>query len=184
MGVAGSDLVQPHLSSAERVLWVGQPDASRRLSKTDVVAIPFSLLWLDFTVFWTVAALRSGGLPFALFGVPFVLMGLYVTVGRFFAKARIRSRTWYAVTDKRVLRLEHKPSGDVVNASSLERLPAVNSDLRADGSGSVVFGPVSRWNTDSPFLAVDHHPPGFFDIPDPAYVAALIAELQQQRPDR
>jgi hypothetical protein len=38
-----------------------------------------------------------------LWGIPFVLVGLYLIIGRFFADAYLRARTCYGVTDQRVL---------------------------------------------------------------------------------
>src|SRR5690242_910458 len=103
---------QPDLLRGERVLWTGQPDAGRIFSSYDVFAIPFSLLWGGFAFFWEASVLgmgvfgsSGGGGPvlsfFALWGIPFVLIGLYMIVGRFFYKAWARKRTWYAVTSTR-----------------------------------------------------------------------------------
>ncbi len=40
---------------------------------------------------------------FRLWGIPFVVIGLYLVFGRFFVAAREVNNTWYAVTSKRIL---------------------------------------------------------------------------------
>jgi len=47
------------------------------LERGDLFAIPFSLLWGGFAIFWLYAAVSAGApLDFCLFGLPFVLIGL------------------------------------------------------------------------------------------------------------
>lgn len=41
----------------------------------------FALCWLGFSLFWTYMAWRGGGGAMALFGVPFILIGLFIIVG-------------------------------------------------------------------------------------------------------
>jgi hypothetical protein len=66
--------------------------------------IPFSMAWGGFALFWEGMVIRDGApLPFKLWGIPFGLVGLYITIGRCFADARKRAATVYAVTDQRVL---------------------------------------------------------------------------------
>src|SRR3954468_4100943 len=92
------------LARDERILWSGQPRQGLTLRAGDVLMIPFSLFWCGFAVFWEWSVLHSGapGL-FALWGLPFIGMGIYLVVGRFFAESWQRARTYYAVTSERVL---------------------------------------------------------------------------------
>lgn len=187
--VPGSSLLEPHLVRDEHVLWVGWPDPAKRFNKGDIFAVPFSVMWAAFSVFWEASALASGPFFFALWGVPFLAIGLYMVIGRFFYKARMKRRTVYAVTDKRVLKLLQKNSGDVLDAAFIDALPAVNRDVRADGSGSVVFGGGSNMqaqfgNNGMPsfFLNNMQVPLSFYDIPDAAHVAELVTELRREGP--
>ncbi|HKR36064.1 MAG TPA: hypothetical protein VJT10_14570 [Steroidobacteraceae bacterium] len=67
-------------------------------------AIPFSLLWGGFAFFWEYSVLQQKDAPvfFALWGIPFVLAGIYIIIGRFFVDSYQRSRTWWPAISKRM----------------------------------------------------------------------------------
>ncbi|WP_340644779.1 hypothetical protein [Phenylobacterium sp.] len=96
--------MQPYLMAGERLTWTGQPPAGLMLGARDLFLIPFSMMWGGFAIFWESNVLRSGAPGFfALWGVPFVLIGLYLIFGRFFVDAWVRGRTSYALTNGRAL---------------------------------------------------------------------------------
>ena len=126
-----------YLNPDETILWRGKPGKGHLLTKSDVFMIPFSLMWGGFAVFWEASVLAQGApLLFKLWGIPFVLVGLYLIVGRFFHKSLLRKRTEYVVTDRRILRRCGKRV-DILNKNSL---PPMQTTVNADGSGSIVFG--------------------------------------------
>jgi hypothetical protein len=187
--VAAENALAPHLVANERVFWTGRPDLSKRFTKADLYGIPFSLLWAGFAIFWETSVIASGApIFFVLWGIPFVAIGLYLVVGRFAYRAWLRRRTLYAVTDRRVLKLVRRRSGDSVDALFLDAIPAVNRELRPDGSGSVVFGSAAahaRSRTLTPFSGSkeDEGPLIFEDIADAAYVAELMTDLRRTPTD-
>ena len=186
------------LLDGERVLWAGQPDARRLFSQTDVFLVPFSLLWGGFAIYWETSVLTSDhpdGPPlfFVLWGIPFVLVGLYLIFGRFLHKARKKRRVYYAVTDRRVIALERARRGDRVLAAFLDTIPTVNKRLRRDGSGSITFGSSPWWtewdsNTGMEMMGGGRGhwsgPVTFFDIQDAATVAGLVNDLRRRQPAR
>jgi hypothetical protein len=76
--------IDPRLMSGETVQWQGQPDPRVHFTRTDSFFVPFSIFWLGFAVFWTVAVSNSPNAPsfIWLFGLLFVAIGIFLTVGR------------------------------------------------------------------------------------------------------
>jgi len=109
-----AERVRLELLSGETVYWAGMPNPSKILHSDDWTVIPFSLLWGGFWIFWESGALGLWGgnsKPAAhpidnfmvLWGIPFVAFGQYMIWGRFLRDAWAKRRTYYAVTDRRVL---------------------------------------------------------------------------------
>lgn len=135
------DALRRELSSGERLLWSGMPRQGIRLRAGDVLMIPFSLLWGGFAFFWEYSVLQQNApVFFSLWGIPFVLAGIYIIIGRFFVDSYQRSRTLYGVTDHRVLIVSGVFSRET-KSLSLKNLSEISLQERADGSGSILFGP-------------------------------------------
>jgi hypothetical protein len=131
------------LLDGERIIWSGCPGQGLRLTSRDWLLIPFSLMWGGFAVFWEMSALqRSTPFFFPLFGAAFVLLGVYFVAGRFVVDAWLRSKTSYAVTNRRILIARSQPFGNFVSLS-LNRLPDVELKEDATGRGTLRFGPAT-----------------------------------------
>jgi hypothetical protein len=98
-------------------------------------------------VFWESTVLAQTNSPdfFVLWGIPFVLIGLYLIAGRFLLDAWIRGGMLYAVTNKRILISRSGPFGKFT-ALSLDRLPDASISESAGGRGTIRFGePAPMW---------------------------------------
>jgi hypothetical protein len=175
--------IQFPLDRDERQLWAGVPRPGIVLRPSDVFVIPFSFLWAGFTVFWELSVLRDGAPGFfALWGIPFVLMGIYITVGRFFVDAVRRSRTTYAVTSTRVLIETGRvgPFAGSTRSLALRTLGEVTLREGANGTGTITFGALPPFGA---VFAGSSWPgatqiPAFESIPDARRVNDIIREAQ------
>ncbi len=133
------------LTSDERLLWQGRPRSGIRLRGSDVFLIPFSLLWGGFAIFWESMALfaipknNAVAWLFPLFGIPFVLFGLYFIFGRFILDKKIRDGTEYAVTSRRAIIVSGFFTRKV-RSINLQSTPEITLTERADRSGTITFG--------------------------------------------
>lgn len=135
-----SQIFQDELNPGERLLWNGQPQRGIFFRGSDIFMIPFSLVWGGFAIFWVYSALEAGApVFFALFGLPFVLIGLYLIFFRFLADVWSRSKTFYAVTDQRVIFISGIFSRNITSIS-LKNLGEIQLTLLNDGRGTITFG--------------------------------------------
>jgi hypothetical protein len=145
MEVLPDSVLSAELGPGERLVWSGKPRGGIRLRAQDAFLIPFSLLWCGFAIFWEVrVSMNSGplfgpGLFFRLWGIPFVIVGLYMVLGRFFVDALIRAGTYYGVTTERVLIVTTR-FGRRLRSISLRALGDISLSERSDESGTIAFG--------------------------------------------
>jgi hypothetical protein len=136
-------VIQAYLQPGERLLWSAQPPQGVRLRATDALMIPFSILWTAFVIFWEAAVVASGApLFFMLWGIPFVLVGLYLLLGRFWVEARQRARTYYGLTDNRIIIV----SGIMRRSTrslSARGLSDITLTKKKSGGGTIYFGPAN-----------------------------------------
>jgi hypothetical protein len=141
------DLFTVRLLSGERILWSGNPGQGLLLTEADTFAIPFSLLWCGFVIFWTIGATRTAGVGPLLIGGIFICFGLYNLVGRFLVDAWIRRDLSYAVTNRRILIARPAPISRFT-ALNLEHLSEIDLKERTNGRGTIRFGrraPSAAW---------------------------------------
>jgi hypothetical protein len=138
------DTVSPKLLPSERIVWEGRPSTGLIFRPIDVFLVPFSLLWGGFALSWNVSAWTTADLSFNLFGLPFLIVGIYVIFGRFLVDMSLRRNLSYFVTNKRIL-IERRSTGSNTKSLDIDRLPALELDERSDGSGSIRFGTSGGW---------------------------------------
>lgn len=129
--------LQRELIAGEKLLWSGRPKTGLVLRSSDMLAIPFSLLWFGFAIFWESGVFYSDGpFFFMIWGIPFVLMGFYISIGRFFYDAMLRKNTVYGITNTRIIIKSgvFKPSVSSFNINTIQNL---GLDEKSDGSGNV-----------------------------------------------
>lgn len=176
-------IINKELLPGEKVLWSGRPQQGIVFRKMDALLIPFSLFWGGFAIFWEVNALLiltettdPIALVFPLFGIPFVLIGLYIIFGRFMVDAKARSKTIYGLTNKRAIVVSGLFSKKVKSVD-LNRLSDVSLNEKSDGLGTVLLGPESPFSNLMyfPFITTNQTPQ-FELIENPRSVYSLIID--------
>ncbi len=124
------------LMAGESVLWRGKPGQGHVFTAYDLYLVPFSLMWGGFALYWELAVIAADG-PFfmKLWGIPFVLVGLYMIAGRFFVQQYMRKRTYYAITNYRVMQFR----GNKLTSLNRNTIPEIHMTMHRDGSGTIVF---------------------------------------------
>jgi hypothetical protein len=173
------------LDSGESLIWSGAPRQGMLLRPNDAYMIPFSLLWGGFAIFWEAGVLRASGpnsLFMSLWGIPFVLIGLYMIVGRFFVDARIRARTFYGLTDRRAIIISGLFSRTITSLP-LRTLTDISLQERSDRSGTILLGrpqPYSAWSSGMRWPGMSQYStPAFELIPNAKAVHDQLLEAQR-----
>lgn len=175
------------LLPGESILWAGAPATGLLFMPRDLALIPFTLAWGAFAIFWEATVLRSKAPAFmTLIGGAFVLVAIFMTFGRFALDAWLRSATVYALTDRRVLILRTGFFSDF-KALRLDRLPEATLSEKADGRGTIRFGPptpmFSRYSGGFGSWTPSLDPtPQFLAIEDARRVFGLIQERINRDP--
>jgi hypothetical protein len=183
MNVSVEQVIARELAGGERLLWYGQPRQGMRLQAADAVLIPFSIMWGGFAIFWEWSVLHTEApFFFRLWGIPFVLVGLYVMVGRFFVDARQRATTHYGLTDQRAIIISGVTSRQV-KSLPIRSLSDVSITERSTG-GTITFGaalPIYGWLSGTSWPGMNRFaPPAFEGISEPRRVYELLREAQQK----
>jgi len=143
--------IQNHLLPGEEMLWDGQPKLNGRFRANSAGISVFGIIWLSFSLFWTIgafAATRASGalgiisLLFPLFGLPFITIGVFMV---FFAPAKQRTKnqsTYYYVTDKRIIiniSTQKSPSFSSIFYGDIQGAQIIQN---RDNTGNIVFTPM------------------------------------------
>lgn len=126
-----------YMTDGEYILWKGRPEKGNIFTGQEVVMLPFSVIWLAFSVYWEMTALQSGVSWFlVLWGIPFVAVGIYLLVGRFFMTAYLRRRTFYVITNKKIIIRR----GNRICMYEGRNLPSAETVIHKNGCGTLKFG--------------------------------------------
>ena len=175
--------LRPNLSNGEKLIWAGKPKTGILLRSSDTFLIPFSLLWGGFSVFWETSVMTTDApVFFKLWGIPFVLVGIYMIIGRFFIDARKRANTIYGITTDRILIKSGVFSTDI-NSLNIKTLSDITINQKSDNSGTITLGP-----TDMRYSMMqgmewpgNKQPPKLEFIDDVKSVYDKIIDLQRQK---
>lgn len=128
------------LMPGENLLWCGKAEKGLSGLAGSCVVMIFPMFWLGFALFWTFsAAMQSHGGFMAIFGIPFIIIGLYQLKKMFFS---MQSKNKYAITDRRVI-INY---GKKVVSERLENICNITYKENKNNRGYVMFGIMSASN--------------------------------------
>ena len=169
---------KPYITPGEAILWRGKPGKGHLLTGQDIFMIPFSIIWCGFAIFWeSLVIFGDAPIFMALWGIPFVCVGLYMVFGRFIWTAFLRKRTAYVITNKKIIRARGSRI-DMIHGNSL---PPMHTRAFRDGSGTISFGQHYTYTTRTSFER-SYSAAGFFaleNIPDVARVQQYIDQMER-----
>ena len=176
-----TSIVKQELDSREQLLWAGQPRKGLTLRLSDALMIPFSLLWGGFAIFWEYSVIHSSAEWFGIiWGIPFVSVGLYMIFGRFFFDSWKRDKTYYGVTDQRIIIVSNL-FGRKLKSLNIRTLQDITLEQKSDESGTITFNSLENekhwWNRSrrgGPEL------PSFEMIQEATKVYEIIREAQRR----
>lgn len=143
------DFYRSCVDQDERVLWKGKPGKGRTLGSNGERFIVFGRFWLDwedigsaiFAIFWWSLCLMRmrKETDFSLsmllvWGIP-VIVGLCLVVGKLIRKAYLRTRTFYVVTNKKLI----IKSGRRLKMYEKQMMPPMQVKCDGDGHGTIFF---------------------------------------------
>lgn len=138
--------LRPILKSNESLLWTGKPRQGIIIKRIDAFVIPISLIWGGFAIFWEVSVISSGApFFFKLWGIPFVLVGLYLIIGRFFFDAKRREKTTYGITENRII-IKSGVFKESLKSLNIRNLSEITLNEESDRSGTIVLGSENRFS--------------------------------------
>ena len=183
------DLRNADLFEGEKVLWTGKPISGAAPNK--LMLIPstiFGMFFAGFACFWMWGAATGMGrghgapIPFVLFGLPFLLVGLGVAFGPWIFPAIKARNTTYVLTDRRALVIV---SGTMrsVRSYDLDKLVGAQKLAQPNNSGSITFDLGAAYNLMYTYRGNMNYNmaqlPGFFNIADVDSVYRLLEQARE-----
>ena len=178
---------QSELQGGESLLWTGSANPARS-ALSALPAAFFGILFGGFAFFWISAAYHGAHNPanhrnalpigfsaFPLFGLPFLLIGLVMTMSPLLVYLKGRSGV-YAVTNRRVMVITGTTSRSVKSIIPND-IAEVDHRERPDGTGDVLIrtNTVIRTNNGATQITV-----GLYGVPNVKEVAGLVMKLRAQ----
>lgn len=173
--------LEKELRPGEQLLWSGKPRPGFRVGWSDLPPTLGMTLAVLFAVIWTTDAAGSGPWPFVAIGLAFVALTLHGLVGRHLVDMWKRGRTFYGVTNDRLVVVTEYWSRQA-QSQQLVTLSNLALDRCSDASGMISVGP---WTWSSGFGYPRPAPDMAFEqLPDCAAVFNLIVKAREAATER
>ena len=133
--------LENELLPGENILWSGQPSYKKGVLAENMSAITFGLVFILVALPMLVLSILDKRAPAAGIWGPgiFVLAGIHVSVFMPILSVKLRKKTYYAITDQRVIILVVNKNSEKKSFESafLSDLPPEKCTVRRDGSAMI-----------------------------------------------
>ncbi|MFW2331412.1 MAG: hypothetical protein ACN4E2_03855 [Nitrospinota bacterium] len=188
------------LLTDEKIVWKGRPEPSIIFTKNDGALIPISISGSVMPLFMLAPMLNhinstTDTLYLTVLGIVgalFLALSIYIIVGRFFYKYMLKLKTWYLITNKRVIIIKHLLR-KTVQSQTFKDMNDYSHTVRSDAIGTILFenvNPTTRFclNTGIEYLYSTRLRPlkapckviAFYDIKNVKNVFQLVKDLKSK----
>ena len=152
-----TELWQAILQEDETLIWSGDPQQGFIFRRSEILFTPLALLLTVMASIWEfiaasqlISVLQYNDLPLWIpvvlvfmvcTALPFVLLGLFLLVGRFFYDRRRRACTHYALTNRRVIILSGLFKKQQTRSIILNDIKNLSLNQHNNHTGSIHFRP-------------------------------------------
>ena len=166
------------LSAGERLHWSGIPVQGLIFRSSDAFEIPFGIFWTSFIVYWEYSVVESRSVFMIVWGIPFMAIGAHLLIGRFLVDIWVRRRTYYGVTDQRVIIARRGLQGTVtsIDYADMSEISLLESSR---DRGTIRFGPEPEGWLNSGRASWPLKPPRFEGIENARGVYEQIRQLRR-----
>jgi hypothetical protein len=175
--------VDRELDSGESIEWIEMP-IPRFFTPIATGGFLFGIPWTAFAISWTAAAAwgtsRDGAgvdVGFALFGVPFILVGFCMLSSPIWAY-RKALHTVYVITNRRAITFDGGMSM-TIRSYTPDRLHDIYRKEKRDGTGDVVIARRAWRDSDGDRQSEEL---GFFRVRDPKTIESMLRKLAEKGP--
>jgi len=200
-----SDILNNALFSDEIVLWSGKPSISKIFNIIDWILIPVGIIWMSSGIYGLTFIIDSMNrtstiadnemlmqfmrIMALIISAIFSALGMYLLVFRFIVKAFIKSKSQYAITNRRILIIQKGPFSRMksVEANTIAHIEM--SEFR-HGKGTIFFfransiiKAISTMILDIPWLYWHSKKYIFFDIAEINGVKAIVYDFISKKGD-
>ncbi len=138
-------VIKPYLDTNEHIVWCDRPAKLFAFTVSDLFTSIFGVFWLAFSIFWMLTAFEGSKgsndamlSVFPLFGLPFVLVGLYLVFFKHIVTAIKRKKIIYALTNNRAL-IVHTGKRQYVQEYRYENIANIQMKCDSNDIGSIFF---------------------------------------------
>lgn len=176
------------LMPEETIEWHGKSERKKMIGYSDYMYIPFSIMWLGFICVWEYNVIVvQYPLVFHLLGVPMLLAGLYMTIGRFIYKVYKKKNSCYIITNQRVIETYEDPRLGY-KEKAIKEIGRMVRFIEKDGVGTLVFDDINpayimKLNDGmEPFRRRTKKVIGFYDVKEAEKLYEMIQRLKESQP--